>query len=177
MILTNTGKIYTFGYNIHGQLGLGDTDNRNIPTLLNFEFDGIPSDIQLGQHQSLILTNKNKLYSFGQNNYGQLGLGDNDDRYIPTLLDFEFDGKPVDIQMGDYHSIIFTDTDKVYSFGRNIDGQLGLGDTEDKNNPMIIEDFSVLTPYVLTLSQNLLEAGFIEVNEEKIILPYSKNFE
>lgn len=177
MILTNIGKIYTFGYNIHGQLGLGDTDNRNTPTLLDFEFDGIPSDIQLGQHQSLILTNKNKLYSFGQNNYGQLGLEDNIDRYVPTLIDFPFDGKPVDIQMGDYHSIVFTDTDKVYSFGRNINGQLGVGDIEDKNVPTLIEDFSVLTPYVLTLSQNLLEAGFIEVNGEKITMPYSKIFE
>ena len=28
-------KIYVWGYNNYGQLGIGDNKNRNIPTLLN----------------------------------------------------------------------------------------------------------------------------------------------
>jgi alpha-tubulin suppressor-like RCC1 family protein len=50
-----------------------------------------------GQNHHNILVNKNdnKLYSFGMNQYGQLGLGDNIDRTIPTLIDFEFDVNPI----------------------------------------------------------------------------------
>jgi alpha-tubulin suppressor-like RCC1 family protein len=36
---------------------------------------------------SLILTDTNKVYSFGDNNYGQLGLGDTSNRTIPTLIE------------------------------------------------------------------------------------------
>jgi alpha-tubulin suppressor-like RCC1 family protein len=125
----------------------------------------------------LILTNIGKVYSFGYNGYGNLGLGDTANRNIPNLIHFEFDGMPVDIRAGDHHSIIFTDTNKVYSFGRNDDGQLGLGDTVNRNIPTLIEDFDILTSYILILSQNLLEGGVIKVNDENISIPYSKKFE
>jgi len=39
-------------------------------------------------HNILVNKNNNKVYSFGKNNYGQLGLEDNVNRTIPTLLDF-----------------------------------------------------------------------------------------
>lgn len=177
LILTDTGKVYTFGWNNNGQLGLGDTINRNIPILINFEFDGMPVDIQQGEIHSLVLTDKGKVYSFGDNGFGALGIGNYDDKNIPTLINFDFDGMPVDIRAGDHHSIIFTDTNKVYSFGRNDDGQLGLGDTVNRNIPTLIENFNILTSYILILSQNLLEAGIIKVDGENISIPYSKKFE
>jgi len=45
----------------------------------------------------LILTDIGKVYSFGKNNYGQLGLGDENYRLIPTLINFSFNGTPIDI--------------------------------------------------------------------------------
>jgi alpha-tubulin suppressor-like RCC1 family protein len=50
-----------------------------------------------GQNYHNIFINKtdNKLYSFGKNQYGQLGLGDTVNRNIPTLIDFEFNGIPI----------------------------------------------------------------------------------
>jgi alpha-tubulin suppressor-like RCC1 family protein len=45
MILTNTNKIYSFGHNGYGQLGLGHNTNKNIPTLINYQFDGNPIKI------------------------------------------------------------------------------------------------------------------------------------
>ena len=33
-VLHNNGELFTFGSNVHGQLGLGDNVNRNVPTLL-----------------------------------------------------------------------------------------------------------------------------------------------
>jgi alpha-tubulin suppressor-like RCC1 family protein len=45
LILTDVSEIYSFGCNYYGQLGLGDDVSRSIPTLMNFQFDGIPIDI------------------------------------------------------------------------------------------------------------------------------------
>jgi alpha-tubulin suppressor-like RCC1 family protein len=45
MILTDTGKIYSFGSNRYGELGLGDNNNRNTPTLINQTFNGKPVNI------------------------------------------------------------------------------------------------------------------------------------
>jgi alpha-tubulin suppressor-like RCC1 family protein len=84
----NTKNVYSFGWNDRGQLGLGDNINRSIPTLLNFEFDGNIINISLGEHHSMVLTDKNKIYSFGHNSYGQLGHGDNSNKYVPTLINF-----------------------------------------------------------------------------------------
>jgi alpha-tubulin suppressor-like RCC1 family protein len=47
-------------------------------------------------HHSLILTDTNKVYSFGYNNVGQLGLGDTSNRNTPTLIDtVTLDGNPI----------------------------------------------------------------------------------
>ncbi len=37
LALTESGAIYAWGYNIEGQLGTGDTDDRLVPTLVSFE--------------------------------------------------------------------------------------------------------------------------------------------
>src|SRR5205085_10428740 len=43
-------------------------------------------DISTGMTHTLALTNNGQVYVFGSNEYGQLGLGDHDDRYIPVIL-------------------------------------------------------------------------------------------
>jgi len=44
------------------------------------------------------------LYTFGHDNYGQLGLGDYKDRNIPTLVNLDFKVKMV--SCGDKHTSI-----------------------------------------------------------------------
>ena len=49
-----------------------------------------------------ILTENKNIYSWGHNSDGELGLGDNKDRNIPTIIS-EF--KSISIFAGRYHSI------------------------------------------------------------------------
>jgi alpha-tubulin suppressor-like RCC1 family protein len=51
----------------------------------------------LGGNHSLILTDTNKVYSFGRNSNDQLGLGDTTDRNIPTEITTSLDGNPIHI--------------------------------------------------------------------------------
>lgn len=84
LLLDDEGHVYTFGYNCHGWLGLGNSRNTNVPTKILI-LNNIIQIAACGGH-SLVLNNRGKIYSFGCNTYGQLGLGHNEDRNIPTLI-------------------------------------------------------------------------------------------
>ena len=64
--------------NDDGQLGLGDENERNLPERILKSPDNVAKFIKIacGCSHTVLLGYKNQVYSFGQNDYGQLGLGD-----------------------------------------------------------------------------------------------------
>lgn len=68
--LTSAGKVFTWGWGIHGQLGHGNCDNEFYPKPLNFPH--AVKQVSAGHAHSLILTCEGKLYGFGSNVFGQL---------------------------------------------------------------------------------------------------------
>ena len=74
-ILKNNGTLWSCGYNEYGQLGLGNTTNRNTFTQVTTNINDIKS-VYCGCHYTLILKNDGTLWGCGYNNCGQLGLGD-----------------------------------------------------------------------------------------------------
>ncbi len=139
LVLTSTGQVYSFGYNAFGQLGLGDNDSRNVPTLIP-NLNNIIS-ISQSESYSLALDASGHIYSFGQNVFGQLGLGDNNDRNIPTLIP-NLDNIAQISGDGGKHSLALTSTGQVYSFGDNNSGKLGLGDEVNRNIPTLIPNLN-----------------------------------
>src|SRR5580693_9392206 len=84
LIITEDG-LYSFGNNEFGQLGLENNTHQNIPhKITQFNSDTIVS-IACGYYHSLVLT-KDGLYSFGHNNYGELGLGNKTHQNIPHKI-------------------------------------------------------------------------------------------
>ena len=142
LCLTNDGHIYSFGKNENGQLGLGDNNDKNIPTLI----PNINDIIQISARgdSSLALSNTGKIYAFGLNNYGQLGLKSSNRINIPTLVQ-EAPNNIIQISIGIYHSLILRVDGKIYAFGLNNLGQLGLGDNISRNIPTLIPNFNVLS--------------------------------
>jgi len=86
MFLFDTqNKVYGWGLNNHGQLGLGDEENRSRPTKLK-AFNNIDVEyVCTGQHHSLALSKDHKVYSWGRGDYGQLGQGDDEKRYAQSM--------------------------------------------------------------------------------------------
>ena len=132
-----------FGQNIYGQLGLGDTNDRLTPTLIpkssydNKEIKEVKGDVR----SSGILTKDGSLYVFGYNGFGQLGLGDNTNRLVPTLLPASYYGNKTIKQFELYYYClsILTTNNSLYTAGKNDDGALGLGDTNHRSTPTLVD--------------------------------------
>jgi len=81
---------------------------------------------------------KNILYAIGNNCYGQLGNGNTKD--IDILRDIKCEsGYFTHLEFGSGHTLASTSTNKLFSFGRNVEGQLGLEDYYDRTVPREIK--------------------------------------
>ena len=67
-------ELFAYGCNDCGQLGLGDFNNRNKPTLIMRDKE--IRQIVCGERHTFILKESKELFAFGRNDFGQLGLGD-----------------------------------------------------------------------------------------------------
>lgn len=78
-----------------------------------------------------------RLYTWGRNNAGQLGHGDNTQRNrMAPIPNFPPSGERIrTIAAGREHALALTESGKVYSWGRNNNGQLGSNNTTDRWSP------------------------------------------
>lgn len=131
LLLSNNGEVYGYAFNNHNQLGLS-TINIDVPTIIPIAMDNDKViQISAGNEHSLILTIKGKVFSFGSNQYGQLGhklLTEN--ITIPKLIskfqDREEAPYIIQISAGYNNSLLLTEDGYVYIFGNLDDECLGL---------------------------------------------------
>ncbi|KAL9643993.1 hypothetical protein ABK040_005461 [Willaertia magna] len=137
ILLSKCGHVFGMGSNSDGQLGVtnGNTLGFSFPFRLTS-----PKRIILpigeevkwvgcGQKHTIMMTNKNHIYTMGNNEYGQLGLPDSRTRYLPTritCLESEIIDK---IVVGGFHNLFITKSGKTFVNGRNLEGQLGLSNS------------------------------------------------
>ena len=130
IILKNDGTLWGCGYNNDGELGLGDTTNRNTFTQITTNANDIKS-ICCGNGHTVILKNDGTLWGSGWNSDGQLGLGDTSNRYTFTQITTNTNDIK-SIYNGYNRTFILKNDGTLWGCGYNDYGQLGLGDTNDK---------------------------------------------
>ncbi|KAG1949778.1 retinitis pigmentosa GTPase regulator b [Pimephales promelas] len=114
-LVTENGKLFMFGSNNWGQLGLGTKTTVNKPTCVKA---------------------RGNLYASGGNNEGQLGLGDCDDRASFHLVDFFSKHGPIKmLAAGSNTSAVLTEDGRLYMWGDNSEGQIGLGKESNALTP------------------------------------------
>jgi len=138
LALSEDGKVYSFGVNMAGQLGLGDNKSQQIPQLVNALQDVRVKHITTGGGFSMVLSDDGRVFSFGMNQGGQLGIGNIKSQNIPQLVTAFQDMRVVQISCGENHSLVLTEEGKVFAFGFNLAGQLGLGNTKNQHLPQLI---------------------------------------
>ncbi|XP_008442150.1 ultraviolet-B receptor UVR8 isoform X2 [Cucumis melo] len=135
--VTEDGELFGWGWGRYGNLGLGDRNDRLVPQKVS------SVDISGGWRHTMALTTDGKLYGWGWNKFGQVGAGDNIDHCSPIQIKFPQDQKVIQISCGWRHTLAVTDKQNVFSWGRGTNGQLGHGESVDRNTPMILEALSV----------------------------------
>ncbi|KAM0004544.1 putative regulator of chromosome condensation 1/beta-lactamase-inhibitor protein II [Helianthus debilis subsp. tardiflorus] len=77
------GEVQIWGRNQNGQLGLGTTEDSHVPQKIE-AFQGINVKMVVaGAERTMAITEGGELYRWGWWRYGNLGLGDRNDRNIP----------------------------------------------------------------------------------------------
>ncbi len=154
IFLDTNGNVYSCGGGGYGQLGHGNTSDKNTPTIIQYFVTNniIISQVSTGDYHSIFVATDGNVYSCGYGYYKQLGHGDTSNKSTPTLIQYFVDNTITisQISAGIYHSIFIATNGNVYSCGRGNDGQLGHGDTSDKSTPTLIQYFVDNT---ITISQ------------------------
>ena len=136
VFVTADGLVFSCGYNYSGQLGVGDTETRLVPTLVTGQLQGKTAVyVAAGNHHTLSITADGSLFAWGSNDFGQLGVGDTEDRSVPTQVTGLQGKQVVHVAAGNRHTICTTADGSVFTWGDGESGKLGLGD--DRSNKLV----------------------------------------
>lgn len=127
--IDTSGNIWVCGDNKFGQLGKGE-DIEYTSNLLKVEHDNSFISISVGFMFNAALDSLGKIWVFGCNDFGQLGLKNRLNQHIPAQI--ENPNTFVQVLCGEQHLIAIDSNGNVWSCGRNNVGQLGLSDYDDR---------------------------------------------
>ena len=80
-----------------------------------------------------------RVWAWGRGKYGALGHDTLDNRFVPEQIKALHASPVIAIASGGNHSVALSAKRRVYSWGSNQWGQLGVGNTIDANMPVVLE--------------------------------------
>ena len=147
LVVTDIGRVYSFGRGHHGPLGHHDEDDaafpwmqqdQHVPKLVDALRDVNVVAAAAGEYHSMALSDYGHVYSWGSGSDGCLGHGNQQSQYTPKLVDALHNEKIVAIAAGILHSVALTNAGRIYSFGEGSHGKLGHGDAQDQHTPKLV---------------------------------------
>lgn len=162
-LATEAGELYSWGLDLYGRLGylteMLKNNDIEVPESEKYVFRRIPfclniphkiSRVSCGKDFSACLTVEGKLYTWGNNTWGNLGINSNqldemEGNYmvkLPTLVKHLENEQLIQIVCGDKHMLALTNQRRIYSWGDGKNGALGHGNKETVGFPVMIQDLS-----------------------------------
>ena len=124
-LIDSSGNVKCWGNNDYGQLGLGTYGSDCQTTPLNVSLPEKATALALGVNFSCASTESGKLYCWGANGHGQVGVGTYVSDYANPQLVSNLSGKVKDISAGYEHMCALLTTGEVECWGNNFFNQLG----------------------------------------------------
>ncbi len=163
-VMSDLGRLWAFGSNLFGQLGLGpDRTARRQPEEVTHFCDvegALVAGVACGGHHTAVLTDDGRVFAMGWNEYGQLGVAgasrtdvaaiedagqrwlaigaarkQQEMRLLPALIAGLEDEVVVGVECGREHTLALAASGRVFGWGYNGLGQLGLGSRLDQPVP------------------------------------------
>ncbi|GAB1865176.1 RCC1 and BTB domain-containing protein 1 [Camponotus japonicus] len=128
LALTSDGKVYSWGDNDYWQ-----TVDKDITT-----FDSVPRQVKhelenknvihiaCGLKFNIVITDENKIYSWGNNFEGQISTAQSRKYYMHPRKIKNISDKIVKVTCGYDHTLTLTNKGKIYAWGNNSYGQIGV---------------------------------------------------
>ncbi|KMQ84758.1 rcc1 and btb domain-containing protein 1, partial [Lasius niger] len=168
LALTSHGKVYAWGENNYGQVGNENTNIVYVPWQVKHELEGKKIvHIACGSIFNMVVTDKGKLYGWGDNKIGQISIDHTTlIRYIPDIISqcgfrtslnvqqreansqkhylylreitAVLDKVIVKVACGSWHTLALTDEGKIYAWGKNDKGQVGVNNNWEISAPVMI---------------------------------------
>ena len=175
MALASDGTVYTWGWNQYGQPGNGTTTNSRIPVAV--VTTGTPlagkiiSQIAAGNAHALAMTDDGTVYTWGWNQYGQLGNNSTINSSLPVIV--KTTGTPLAGKMitqiasgGSPNSLVLANDGTMYTWGWGQHGQLGNGTIgTDAKTPLAVSTAppSALAPSAPKVTFDGIEATNVTI--------------
>ncbi|KAA0721992.1 putative E3 ubiquitin-protein ligase HERC3 [Triplophysa tibetana] len=135
-VLSLSGVAFGWGKNSSGQLGLGDTTDRHVPTVLKSLNGKKTQLISCGGEHTATLSKGGTVFTFGSGAFGQLGHNSFKDEHLPRVVAELWGSKVSQVTCGRHHTLVFVASSKqIYSFGCGTQGQLGNGQMINQSLP------------------------------------------
>ena len=136
--ISKISNLVAHGNNSFGQLAKVSNNLATGTEFVPIQWD--IKDIAVGRNYSLVTTKEGKVWSWGGNEWGQLGYKTGDNYFsevpkeIPGLSGIQ------KVSTSNNHALAIREDGSVMAFGSNFSGQLGTGDNIDSAEPLEVKD-------------------------------------
>ncbi len=137
--LLSNGVYYDWGYNASGQLGIGTTTDSDAPVRVSLP-GAVRQVFQGGSGptngQTVAIVANGSVWSWGDNDRGQLGNGTHVSSDVPLRVDVPQGVNFVRVSSGGYASYAIDRAGRLWAWGGNESGQLGTGSAPLATKPL-----------------------------------------
>jgi alpha-tubulin suppressor-like RCC1 family protein len=176
--LSESGKVYCWGSNEHGQLGIGNSSNKSAPVLVTSIVGVI--NLVAGFDKTCAIFADTTAKCWGDGNAGQLGDGDIVDRSLPSQISTTVTDKSGNltpfkgvkaISLGEKHSCLIDEKDNLWCWGKGGNNRLGIGDTSgdsaysDKSYPFYSSGATPIMSSALSVSSGSSHSCLIRLDK------------
>jgi alpha-tubulin suppressor-like RCC1 family protein len=142
-VITDMGRVLTWGCGERGRLGVGPLPLRAVqdaPRLTPLTL--YVTALAAGRSHMVAITDHYEVFAWGDNHSLQLGIGERDRRPVwsPVLVTSLIGAKITQVSCGAEHTCVITETGRMMAFGGGKFGRLGHANEKDVGLPRVVDE-------------------------------------
>lgn len=123
VVVTNTGKLYSWGDKENGVAGHGDLEREGhqyVPRAVERLAGKEVVELSACGFHTAVITTDSELWTWGEAKFGRLGHGSERNVYAPTVVDAMHGKRPRQVACGGFHTACVTQDGQLYTFGGGV---------------------------------------------------------